>query len=247
MERIEYERLAAAEEKMWWLRGLHANLITILAGVACASPRAAILDAGCGTGGLLVRLGAARPEANLFGVDIDPGAARVAATKSGRPVCVGSVDRLPFADTSFDAILSADVLCHRGVDEAATLRGFRRCLRSGGVLVLNLPAYRWLYSDHDAAVDNARRYARAEVVRLLAEAGFAGVQAVYWNTFLFPLMVLRRKLWRRGATDPASDVELLPEPVERAFGAVMALENRLLGAGLSLPFGGSILAMAVNP
>jgi SAM-dependent methyltransferase len=240
VERGEYERLAAAEDRMWWFRGLHANLIAALA--RSRAPRR-ILDAGCGTGGLLARLAAAFPDAESVGIDIDAGAAAVARGKSGQPVCCGSVATLPFADGCFDAILSADVLCHRGVDAARALREFRRCLGPGGVLVLNLPAYRWLYSAHDVAVDNARRFARGELTRLLAAAGFAGIRARYWNGFLFPLMVLRRKLWRRGA----SDVALLSPPAERTLGAVMALESRLAAAGLSLPFGGSLLAVAVKP
>jgi SAM-dependent methyltransferase len=246
VERREYERLAAVEERMWWFRALHDNLAAALAGAA-AAPLRTVLDAGCGTGGLLLRLARALPDATLVGLDIDVGAAAVAGGKSGRAICVGSVSALPFADASFDAILSADVLCHRDVDERATLAAFRRCLKPGGAIVLNLPAYRWLYSAHDAAVDNARRYDRIELHDMLAAAGFAGIRSAYWNSFLFPLMVLRRKLWRQGGTVPRSDVALLPAAVERLFRAVTALEGRLLRAGHALPFGGSILAIAVRP
>jgi SAM-dependent methyltransferase len=246
VERSEYERLAAVEERMWWFRALHDNLVAALAGAAI-TPLRRVLDAGCGTGGLLLRLARTLPEAALVGLDIDAGAAAVARGKSGRAICVGSVAALPFADASFDAILSADVLCHRGVDERATLAGFRRCLKPGGALILNLPAYRWLYSAHDAAVDNARRYGRAELHDMLAAAGFAGIRSVYWNSFLFPLMVLRRKLRRRGTAGPQSDVALLPAIFERLFHAVTQLEGRLLRAGGGLPFGGSILATAVRP
>jgi SAM-dependent methyltransferase len=242
MERREYEKLAAAEERMWWFRGLHAALIDALTEAAPA-PLGTILDAGCGTGGLLARLRQALPRARLVGLDLDAAAAAVARGKSGCAVCVGSIDRLPVREGALDAVLSADVLCHRGVDAAAGLAEMRRCLRAGGVLVLNLPAYAWLYSAHDAAVDNVRRFGRAELERLLAAAGFAAVRTSYWNSFLFPLMVLRRKLWPRGG----SDVGLLPAPLERLFAEIMALEFRLRRAGLALPFGGSILAVAVKP
>jgi SAM-dependent methyltransferase len=242
VERGEYEKLAAAEERMWWFRGLHAALVEALAGAALA-PADAILDAGCGTGGLLKHLASALPRARIVGLDLDAVAAAMARAKSGCPVCAGSVDRLPIADGVLDAVLSADVLCHRGVDAAAGLAEMRRCLRPGGLLVLNLPAYAWLYSAHDAAVDNVRRFGRGELKRLLAHAGFAAVRAWYWNSFLFPLMVLRRKLWPGGG----SEVGLLPAPVECVFGAIMALEGRLRRAGIALPFGGSILAVAVKP
>ena len=245
MEREEYERLAAVEGEMWWFRGLHANLLAALRRNE-AGEHPAILDAGCGTGGLLVTLGRALPRAMLVGIELDEGAAATARAKSGRLVCVGSIDRLPFADSGFDAVLSADVLCHAGVDEAAALASLRRCLRPGGTLILNLPAYPWLYSAHDTAVANARRYTRGELRRLLARMGFTGVRTVYWNSFLFPLMILRRKL-RRGSAADGSEVALLPAPLEWLFGALMALESRLRKAGIGLPFGGSILATAVKP
>lgn len=229
---------------MWWFRGLHANLLAAWRAAGDAAPEPRLLDAGCGTGGLMLRLAAALPAASVLGIDIDAGAAAMARDKSGCAVCVASSAALPFADASLDGVFSADVLCHRDVDAAASLASIGRCLRRGGVLVLNLPAYRWLFSAHDVAVDNARRFGRAETERLLAQAGFAGIRTRYWNTILFPLMVLRRKLRPPGAP---SDVALLPAPVERAFGAVMAVENRLLRAGVPLPFGGSILATAVKP
>lgn len=240
MEAKEYERLARAEDAMWWFRGLHANLLTTLRRERATV--VSILDAGCGTGGLLARLAAAFPGVRAVGLELDPGAAGMARRKSGCPVCVGSVERMPFADGRFEAVVSADVLCHAGVDEERALAAFRHSLRPGGILVLNLPAYRWLYSAHDAAVANARRYGRDEVELMLRQSGFARVRTRYWNTFLFPLMVLRRKLWRAAE----SDVALLPAPLERFFAAVIAVECRL-AAHLRLPFGGSILAIAVKP
>jgi len=243
MERAEYERLAALDRRLWWFQGLHAEIATALGRRGSWRPDDRVLDAGCGTGGLLAGLAVALPGSVLVGLDLDAGAAALAREKSRGLLTIGSIDRLPFAAASFDAVLSADVLCHRGVDEARALLEFRHCLKPGGLLVLNLPAYRWLYSAHDAAVDNARRYARGEVVRRLAEAGFARIRARYWNSLLFPVMVLRRKLWPSGG----SDVALLPVPLERLFGAVMALERGLGAAGLRLPLGGSILATAVRP
>jgi SAM-dependent methyltransferase len=246
LQRREYERLAAVEDRMWWFRGLHVNLLAAWRKRCGGSGtgRLRILDAGCGTGGFLARLAASAPEATAFGVELDEGACRLARDKSGCAIAAADINALPFADQSFDVIVSADVLCHRGVEEHAALAGFRRCLRPGGVLILNLPAYRWLYSAHDAAVDNARRYDRRELLRLLADMGFSTAQAGYWNGILFPLMLLRRKL-RRGRGGQ-SEVALLPAAVERSFAACLALERGLVAAGIRLPFGGSILATAVR-
>lgn len=236
MESAEYALMDAAEEGMWWYRALHARLIGALQGV-----RGAVLDAGCGTGGLMRRLRAERPDLAVFGVDFSPAAASRAAAKSGAPAAAGSVLALPFADAGFDAVISADVLCHRSLEPAQALAEFARVLRPGGRLVLNLPAYDWLMSAHDRRVHTARRSTAGSLRRLLAEAGYDEVGARYWNSLLLPLMVAERKLLARGP-GAASDVKPFHPALDAAFFAVTELERRLP----ALPAGGSVMATAVR-
>ncbi len=81
----------------------------------------------------------------------------------------------------------------------ALCRQFHRCLADNGLLVVNVPAYSWMLSAHDAAVHNVRRYTAKGLIRLLEAAGFRMVYATYWNAVLFPLMVITRKfLPKRG-------------------------------------------------
>jgi SAM-dependent methyltransferase len=245
VERSEYAKLNEVEDEMWWFRGLHANLLTSF---RLRHPRmpagGTILDAGCGTGGLLARLARDLPDWTATGLDADAGACVAARAKSRVPVCAGSANALPFPDRSLAAIFSADVLCHRNVDDMRALRDFHRCLAAGGVLVINLPAYGWLLSAHDRAVHNVRRYDRRTLRRMLERAGFAKIRATYWNTLLFPIMVIRRMVL--GSRDDTSDVRRFPRPLERAFRGIMRVENMLLRHGVALPFGGSILATAVK-
>ena len=213
-----------------------------------AMPRLAttapLLDAGCGTGGFLARVAREAPMIATIGLDADEIASRWAAQKSGRPVCTGSVTALPFADASLAAIVSIDVLCHDGVDPNAALGQFHRSLVAGGILILNLPAYRWLMSRHDVAVANARRFTRTEIVRLLRRAGFRPIFISYWNMILFPLMVATRKLLPAGR---GSDVKEQPRALDTIGRAATTLERRLMRAGIRLPFGGSVLAVAAKP
>ena len=235
MESEQYRKMAAVEDAMWWYRALRANLLALL-----GRPRTLVLDAGCGTGGMLASLRAAGIPA--VGLELDAEAARLARAKGGSAVVVGSVAALPFAGGAFDAVLSADVLCHGGVDEAEALAEMRRCLKPGGALLLNLPAYGWMLSEHDRRVHNVRRYTRGGLQRVLAAAGFAEIRATYWNTLLWPLMVLRRKLLP--AED--SDVRPFPGPLDRLFRLLTGLETSWLRCGGSLPFGGSVLIKAVK-
>jgi SAM-dependent methyltransferase len=244
MERSEYDKLDRLEDRMWWFAASHRNLLTLsrqqMSPGAGAEP---ILDAGCGTGGFLAQLAARYPNRTLFGLDADPLACRRAAAKSARPVCVGSINALPFPGRSFAAIFSVDVLCHRAVDERCAVAQFHRCLTDNGWLVVNVPAYQWMLSRHDAAVHNVRRYTTKGLSRLLKAAGFRVVYATYWNAVLFPLMVVTRKFLSKhgGAT---SDVMEYPRSINTLCHAVTALETILLRAGLKLPFGGSVIAIA---
>ena len=212
MDPAEYDKLDRLEDRMWWFAATHANLIMLAHRFGTSAAPRRILDAGCGTGGLLSKLAAAVEASMVIGLDADESACARARAKSARPVCRGSVNALPFRDAAFSAIFSADVLCHRDVDDRQALQQFRRCLAPGGILVLNLPAYRWMLSDHDAAVYNIRRYTRRGAAQLLREAGFRVLYASYWNAVLFPLMVIARKLLpSRSAT---SDVRAYSAPTE---------------------------------
>jgi len=244
MDRIEYEKMHAVEDRMWWYHGLHANLLTAFARTGRARVGLRVLDAGCGTGGFLAKLGRAMPGLERIGMDVEPIAAELTAARASIPVCVASINQLPFAPGSLGAIFSADVLYHRAVDQDRALADLHRCLAPDGVLVLSLPAYDWMFSAHDRAVHTARRYTRTRLERLLRAAGFAEVRTSYWNSLLFPLMVVRRKLMKTSGA--ASDVMPYPAPIEFLFRAAMRFENFLLRCGIALPFGGSVLAVAIK-
>jgi SAM-dependent methyltransferase len=243
MEPAEYDRMDAVEDRMWWYRAAHANLLDAML-MSTPPPLSPVLDAGCGTGGLLRRLAAAAPDRLHIGIDIFERAAAKARDKSGCMVAAGSADRLPFRDNLFGTIFSVDVICHRNVEPSQALAEAMRCLLPGGSLIVNVPAYQWMASFHDREVHNARRFERAGLARLLTAAGFSSVKTAYWNSVLFPLMVLRRKLLASGRTQ--SDVAEFSPLSDRFFGGIMAAERKGLRLGLRYPFGGSLLAIATK-
>lgn len=244
MERAEYEHMHAVEDRMWWYRGLR-RLVADQLGRALSHAGAGgpVLDAGCGTGGMLRVLGplvAGRP---TMGLEYDPGAAGMAKAKADRPVVSGSVNEMPLGDGTLGAYVSLDVLCHANVDPARALKEAYRCLGPGAIAVFNLPAYSWMLSAHDRRVHNARRFTRGQARRLIAASGFRILRASYWNTLLFPLMLIHR-LVERG--DAESDVRDYPRWLDAIFSTALAIERTAIGAGLSLPFGGSLMIVAVR-
>jgi SAM-dependent methyltransferase len=240
VERSEYDKLDRVEDRMWWFAALHRNLLTLSRREPRKAKSLPALDAGCGTGGFVARFAETYPERTIFGLDVDPNACARAATKSARAVCAGSLHDLPFVDGAFSTIISADVLCHAGVNEYVALRQFHRCLAQDGWLILNLPAYRWMLSRHDAAVHNVRRYTMNSIRSLLHSAGFTTVYISYWNAILFPFMVVTRKL----LPGSASDVKLYIRPIDILCRSATSVETALLRIGVRLPFGGSVIAIA---
>jgi ubiquinone/menaquinone biosynthesis C-methylase UbiE len=238
----EHRKIAETEDRMWYFRALHRRRIHWIARLGPAGgPQ--VLDAGCGTGGFIRALRAGHPNWEVSGVDISPVACAMARERTGKTIVEGSLLALPFADRSFDAISTGDVLYHLG-EPAVALREFVRCLKPGGVVVVNEPAYRWLWSYHDDAVDSKHRFTRPELVAMFREAGLEVRFASYANLLALPLVVLRRKVFPPAR--PTSDVQLFPAPIEAMFSGMAWLEHLWTSRGWPLPAGSSVFLAAVK-
>src|SRR4029078_12981412 len=97
---------------------------------------ARILDAGCGTGGMMEVLRREHPAWQISGLDFSPRPTEHTRQRGLTEVTQGSVDALPYADASFDAVVSLDVLYFDGVDEGKAMSEFDRVLKPGGGLRL---------------------------------------------------------------------------------------------------------------
>jgi hypothetical protein len=115
-------------------------------------------------------------------------------------------------------------------------------LRPTGRLIVNMPAYNWLLSEHDRQVHNVRRCTSRQLTGLLRGAGFAGVRVAYWNGLLLPLLAMQRKLLARHSR--RSDVASFPPWLDAILHGMTEIEHRL---PFGLPFGSSVLAIAERP
>jgi SAM-dependent methyltransferase len=242
MESGEYDIMFRVEETHWWYRALHRLLFQTLEKLLPDWREKKILDAGCGTGAILKRLGA--PERNI-GIDLAPEAIALCRERGLTNVQQANILALPFADSSFDAVICSSVLYHRWIrDVPAAIRELGRVLHPDGLLFINLPAYPFLYSRHDDAVMTAHRFTRSELRTLLLENGFTIRHLTYWTTLLFPLAVIARTL---GASKMGRDFESSAGPLtDPVFGLIMACELALLKA-TRLPFGTALFAVAAKP
>jgi 2-polyprenyl-6-hydroxyphenyl methylase/3-demethylubiquinone-9 3-methyltransferase len=168
-----------------------------------------VLDAGCG-GGLVARE-LATAGANVVGIDRSLGSlgvARRAAGGSFRPA-QGRLERLPFADASFDAVVAADVLEHLP-DLPAAVTELARVLAPGGSFLfdtINRTPWAWFVAVFGLeqvlrivprGTHDWRLFIRpGELDRLLRQAGLAPVTVCGLAPRIGPGVVARGLLTRR--------------------------------------------------
>jgi len=246
MNESEYVTMYEVEDTHWWYVSLHD---LILRYIPSNKRPLKILDAGCGTGGLLQLLSAF---GTVQGCDTSETALRCCHERGLTAVVQADLNTMTLEPDCYDVITSIDVLYHANIgDERAVLKKMYAALKPGGLFVFQVPAYEWLRSDHDRAVHTRKRYLRSEVVAMLSESGFSIDKATYRvGLLLLPIALirLRQRFFRRdkGRTNPVSDVKQSPAWVNAAFRAVMEIENQLL-RWTSLPAGISVFAVARKP
>ncbi len=238
----EYRVMFELEEDYWWYRGLRVLLHGLIKQYVPPGGHAKILDAGCGTGKNLQLLA---QHGDAWGADIAVEAIQFCRLRGlyAERTLVASLLELPFPDKFFDVAFSFDVICNIQHDVAA-FREIRRALKPDGYLIVQLPAYRFLWSAHDVAVGHKHRYMARDLRAKLEDAGFRVKKLTYLNMSLFPLIALLRFARRPAAHDNArSDLTPLPRGINETLARLFSAEMRAAPRH-RFPFGISMLAVA---
>lgn len=233
------------EDNYWWHVGLRKLTLSYIDRFGYKQRALRILDAGCGTGGMIKDCLDYAP----YGLELSEEAINFCKLRGLDTIVRGSICDTPFKNSFFDIVISLDVLYHKWIDDdLKTLQEFYRIMKSGGVLVVNLPAYNFLLSRHDRAIYTRQRYTRVDLKGKIEYAGFRIERITYRNTILFPFAFIRRiieKMCSENASKPTSgDLKPLPNPLNRLLVGIIYVENLLIKSGVNFPFGLSVFCIA---
>ena len=220
----------------WYFRGRLAVLLAVIEQALPTRP-GRLLDLGCGTGNVLQALGRF---GEAVGVEHDP-ELRAVGQACGLDIRAGALpDDVPVPDGWADGVLLLDVIEHLD-DDVAALRAAARAARPGGLVMVTVPAYAWLWSGHDVALGHRRRYTARQLRAALTAADVRVDHVGYFNTVLFPAIAAVR-LAKRLVGGGGHDIHRPPALVNEALTRLFALE-RHVALRPGLPFGTSLLAV----
>ena len=233
-----------ADERHWWYRGRREVIRAELDRLDLPDD-ASVLDAGCGSGRTLQEL---VDYGTVSGIELDERAAELARSREHGEVRVGRLEQLPWPDASFDLITCLDVIEHTA-DDRVTLRELARVCRPGGRLLVTVPAYPALWSEHDVANHHYRRYSRRALRAAALAAGWEIARVSSFNSVLLaPAAVVRIARRRRGSRNGyANDLAVGPAWLNSTLQWPLSLEAGWLARGRTLPFGLSLLAVLRRP
>ena len=140
----------------------------------------------------------------------------------------------------FDLIILADVLEHLKNDKKELLK-LKKCLNKKGLILITVPAYKFLFSKKDEILGHYRRYNKEEIKKLFKN--FNPIKLTYFNFLLFipiSISIIILKILRINFID---EVEKMPNRIiNKLLFIIFILEKKII-KNFNLPFGISLLGL----
>ena len=231
MKKEGFDLLGEAEQS-WWYKGRALAIRATLARARVVVPIRPVLDFGAGFGGMYAELARLSSQIDAFEPDAD---ARAVAAQNGYTSTYTTAEEA--LSKQYGLIGLFDVIEHIE-DDLFFLRSLHEALVPEGLLVITVPAFQFLWSEHDVTHQHFRRYSKRSLTDLLTGAGYEIVAISYWNTLLFIPAAVVRLLGRSGSSALG-----LSGFVNALFLFVVTIESKILRF-FPLPFGVSLVVVA---
>lgn len=184
-----------------------------------------ILDVGAGSGVFARHLLAQSSAQEAWCVDPHYGADSD-RSEAGKPLHFRRTPPAPQADL----VLMMDVLEHVA-DDVALLHTYAQVANTGTHFLLSVPAFQWLWSEHDVFLEHHRRYTLGQLEHTARCAGLQVQHGCYYFGAVLPLAATLRLAgrWRQHASHPPrSQLVSHPAWVHRLLGWVCRAELPLM-------------------
>lgn len=222
----------------FWFRAKN-NLINALLLRANLSPQSKILNIGGGTGNDLKII---NDFGDVYMIDNSEETIGLVNTKYCREKKLADARQIPYANRFFDTVVIFDVLEHIEEDRQV-INEIIRVLKPNGKLIFTVPAFGFLFSNHDKALGHYRRYNKREIKKLLERLSIQEIG--FWNFILSPLVFSRFIRAKKYQTSKL-DFQTLPSLIDQLFFQVINLETWLIKKGVKFPFGVSLYGIYVK-
>ncbi len=239
LEPFLYDKFFEVEEKHWWFKARTEIIFDLLSNRIGLPEGSKILDIGCGTGGPLLRFNS---KFDAWGIDISDQAIDYCRKRGLRNVSSCDIQEFVQDHKDFKLVTLLDVIEHVD-DDVSFLKHASDALAEDGLVLVTVPAYPFLWSQHDVVNHHKRRYTKRTLTSSMSKAGLDLRYLSHYNTILFPLAVLQRYLEKLSRTNSDSELNIPDGTVNSLFYRIFSSEKSLLKHTV-LPFGVSLIAIA---
>lgn len=221
METCEIVKMQQIYNTYWWFKGKYKIVNKLINKMIKKSYIPEVLDLGCGPA-YFSRF------YRYTGIDCS-----IPSEFSCGSIIKARIEDVKL-DKKYDVILALDILEHLE-DDRVICRYLRNNLKDNGIAIVTVPAYQWLFSEHDRVCRHYRRYSKKQLKDLLSEFEY---KIYYYNTLLFPVELIYRIV-----TKGRNNLKPLPKPLNVVLYVIFSFEYYLLPL---LPFGMSLIAIVTG-
>ncbi len=245
MKRELYETFKKVQTYHWWYQGRAKIILAMIDKYSnkINNKTAKVLEIGCGEGSMLEKL---ERYGKVYGVEYDKEAVDYCKQNLMKNVEQGMLPyNIPYNE-KYDIIGCFDVLEHveEDIESLKTIKSY--LANKNSKVYITVPAYKFMWGENDELSLHKRRYTRKELCKKAESIGLKVVKCSYFNTFLFPICFIVRKVRKVvGIKTPDLEVNKKDNWINKLLCWIFSCESKIIEK-VNFPFGVSILLVAKN-
>lgn len=247
MQDYLYKKMYEVETTHWWFQAkkdiivqlVKNKIIPQLANLKKSDIN--IADVGCGVGLLLNSLA---EYGQVTGIDYSDQAIDFCRKSFSGELLQKDISIENNPEKKYDLVIVSDLIEHIKDDRKA-ITNIYNMLKPNGYAIITVPAFQFLWSQHDANNMHYRRYSLEDLKRLISFVPLKISYISYYNFFLFHIAVIVRLIKKMFNLDKTSNLELTTPPsfINKLLYKTFYSESKYINKGKKLPYGLSLIAV----